>query len=159
MLGRKGSAKMFDSYEHGLQARQLTSAKLTSTLISRNSELENYNRLQVKLAQLTEQHALLQLQTSQTRDALLKERRTTEQTASELRSTIDELTTKLKSLTIALNDALGEADSLAELKHQRDEDIDQLNDEAQELRAISEKITQDRAGLQAERNNVEAEVD
>lgn len=41
--------------------------------------------------------------------------------ASELRGVIDQESNKYKALTIKLNDALGEADGLVDLRRERDE--------------------------------------
>lgn len=63
MVSLDTCVKLFDTYEHGLQTRQLSTSQLTSTLISRNSELEGYHQLQSKLQQITEQYSLLQQHT------------------------------------------------------------------------------------------------
>lgn len=78
---------------------------------------------------------------------MLKERRITEQTAGELRASIDQEAARLKSLTIALDDALGEADSWRELKGEREQEIAGLEEDAQDMRAQGERITEDRGIL------------
>ena len=65
---------------------------------------------------------------------------------------------QIKSLTIRLNDLLGEADELTNMKANREEEIAELNNEATEFRSCGQKLLQDRSQLQSDRAIVESEL-
>lgn len=65
---------------------------------------------------------------------------------------------QMKSLTIRLNDLLGEADELTNMKGSREGEIASLNNQAVELRECGQKLLQDRTQLQTDRTAAESEL-
>lgn len=162
---RQSSQKLLCRYQPPLLAKQNSTDKLAQKLLARNQEMEEYARLQERLARLEEQYTQLnrqavsrELSQEVSKGRMNHESRQAEHTAQELRSSIEMKSAQVKSLTIRLNDLLGEADELASLKASREAEIAELNLECTDLREVSQKLQQDRSQLQSDRGTVEGEL-
>jgi hypothetical protein len=69
---------------------------------------------------------------------MAREKRQQEQTASELRAVIEQETARLKALGFKLEDAREDGDRMKRLRRDRDEEIDRLADDTEELRRVGE---------------------
>lgn len=78
---------------------------------------------------------------------MAREKRQQEQTASELRAVIEQETARLKALGFKLEDAREDGDRMKRLRRDRDEEIDRLADDTEELRRVGEGLDQAKGTL------------